>query len=355
MKIFKKNAFSMAEALLTLSVVGILILMSVYTAKRSTDEFGPLYYRVYEALELAAYNIFADMHHVTARGFPTVLNQGSAESANAGLCQRLIEFINVSETATCSSNVVPDAAAAADFTNARVQFRGSNNQKFYFGAGAGGNAYKTFNVVDPDCTPVGAAACTKPVNWFIIYVDLNGDKGPNYVRPPKSGTKRSGTPADIVAFAMTDKGEVVPLGEPLVNKDYMTAKVYYPDSNPSNCPSGRIQNRHSNNLTYREAQLRAFGAVENPNQFYAKTINFNDRLPSTSNVRLGYDDVYGTTGLPAASNTTALKALLDSVSKQKTGTTPNINWPASQDTCPGGCMEAQTGMCNIKVDSYKKL
>lgn len=296
----KKNAFTLAETLIVMAVVAILVLISLSSIKRADDEFGPLYWRAYSALKLAGYNVFVDTHKEIARPFPTELTAQDID-VQGGLCERLIEYINVSKDTNCNPNDVNSSAGDGDFNEHTLQFKGSNSQRFYFSK------------------PADIIIGGEKIPWFIIYVDLNGERGPNSAR-----IQSNGRGADIVAFAMTHEGEVIPMGFPTVNLKYLTAKVSYPDI-MSPVTGKKIEKRLSNSMTYFEARHRAWGTEEDPEN--AESIDFTSRLSPSSQIRNYTSDV----ATPPLDETTS----------------------DAPDGLAGGCIEGNF-VCRVIVDSYKK-
>lgn len=256
----KKTAFTLAEVLIVFSIIGTLTIISMTVAGQRKDVSGLSYYRAYEALKTAGYNIFSDVG-VAGKPFPT-----KVDSKSGGLCQELVRYINAAEV-TCNSKYMPLSGNDADFTEERRQFVATNAMSFYI-------AKPKENI-----TKLYPQPKVKPnIVWFVIFVDLNGERGPNTMLQPKH---KNGSPADIVAFAMTNEGEVVPLGYPTISKKYLIAQITYP-----NQPRGDklVEKRRSADMTYFEAIHKAWGAAEDPAN--AETINFVSRIPGKSNIRL---------------------------------------------------------------------
>ena len=59
------------------------------------------------------------------------------------------------------------------------------------------------------------------IKFFVVIADLNGSKRPN------TTAWRMDRPADIVAFAVTNTNDVVPLGYPEIDRRYLSARVVY--------------------------------------------------------------------------------------------------------------------------------
>lgn len=321
----KKNGFTIAETLITLVVIGILTAFSISTIKPAVDNLAPLAYRAYDALKIAGYNVFVDSlnkdavtKEFVARPFPTT---------SRDLCNRLLEYINVTNAATdARCNSFTDAGGTTTmptFTdNSTLAFIGSNSMKFYI--------HKPANI------NVGGTS----VPWFLIFVDLNGERGRNSAI---MGSKAEDIP-DIIPFAMTLEGEVAPVGFPSTSKKYLTAKVYYPDIIDSN--GRRLEDRRSGSVTYFEARHMAWGPTGNAN--YPETINFTSRL---SNSIKGLS-------IPAP---VIQKDLIVSTPKGATNCPTGCSASGGNCNCPGNCIASvSAGLvsglydCSVIVDSYKK-
>lgn len=320
----KKNGFTIAESLITLVVIGILTAFSISTIKPAVDNLGPLAYRAYDALKIAGYNVFIDMHNrntatgeLTPRPFP---------ATRVALCNRLLEYINVTNAADARCSTFTDAGGtitAPTFTdNGTLAFTGSNSMKFY--------------IHQPTNINVGGVS----VPWFLIFVDLNGERGRNSA---VMGAKAEDIP-DIIPFVMTYGGEVVPVGFPSTSKKYLTSKVYYPDIIDDR--GNRVENRRSGSVTYFEARNMAWGANSNAN--YPETINFTNRLAAAiRGLSITAPAVQVNTPVETPKGATNCPAVCRAV--------------GGNCSCPGNCVPATTsgtvfGLydCSVIVDSYKK-
>jgi|GEM_PF-5429878 len=268
-----KSAFTLAETLLVLLMIGILAVFSILTLRRGDDEFGPLYYRAYEALKVANYNVYVDLYPEYKRDYPVKVSAKTDEYSKSkawleanpgGICQRLLEYINISEgQVNCDAQLIDPNGDDSQFDGkigpgGHLAFKGSNSQRFYFGKGDNGGIIKT-----------KLTASNETSEWFIIYVDLNGERGPN------STSVINGRAPDIVAFALLNQGQIAPIGLPRLERKYLTAKVAYPDTYCTDVLAAKygcdpkaedeegnkykIEKRFSNTITYYEAVKRAWG------------------------------------------------------------------------------------------------
>lgn len=111
-------------------------------------------------------------------------------------------------------------------------FIAANGQKFYISGLTSANFPIMANGSDE--------ALRERRYYRFVAVDLNGDSGPNrqYAKGAKfpwtleagaTAVEDSGSYPDIVLFALTDNGQVIPLGLPEFTTVYATAKVYFPE------------------------------------------------------------------------------------------------------------------------------
>lgn len=273
---FKKRGFSLVELLIIFVIIGIVFFFVMHTLNNRTNQYGTPYYVVYNALKKAAYNVLADMDHYPPRAFP----------ANPqAMCERLTEFINFSEK-TCNSNAVNNNATNITDTgkNSTLQFRASNGTKFYI------SSIKDASV----CSELDSSSnCSayETVKYFIVYVDLNGDNHPNKLDRifHKNGSNFEYDDLvlpDIVPFAVTTRGEVVPMGYPVIEKSYLTSRVKYPaDLNNLD------DKNYSDSITFYEAFHRAWGNRD----FYTipMSVDYTSKMPANNVARAFYN-------LPAA-------------------------------------------------------
>ena len=65
--------------------------------------------------------------------------------------------------------------------------------------------------------------------------------------------------SDIVAFLVTDKFKVIPMGYPVVDKRYMFAYVIYPTQNGNEYTTDDNTTVSSDAMSYYEAKVNAYG------------------------------------------------------------------------------------------------
>ena len=127
-------------------------------------------------------------------------------------------------------------------------FVASNGQKFYLSSATTANAV--------DFSEFGDKKYTRKTYRFVV-VDINGNMGPN------SQLKKGKQMPDLVLFAITDSGFVVPLGLPEFNKTYINAFVKYPKYTTKIDPKTKkfIKNTQTKSeiMSLFDAKRKAFG------------------------------------------------------------------------------------------------
>ena len=220
----------------------------IVSAKPYDGYMANLYYDAYNAVSLAAYNSAQDLKEKSLT-FPQTPD---------GLCTQLVYYINTTAK-SCNTGVV--SLSANDITDSKMQFTSTNSMEFYFSA--------------VNTLTVNSGGTTYSFPFRLVFVDLNGKRGPNTAKPDVKNI------ADIVAFAVTDDGKVVPIGQPEIDTRYMTARVNYPDSRFPNIIVG-----HSNPYTYYDARSRAWGQNFDVNE--VQSFPFANVLPAGSYLKVTY-------------------------------------------------------------------
>ena len=251
----KKSAFTLAEVILAMAVIGIIAIFGIKAVLYNHNTgVRYIYSNVYHNLDMALYNA---MNYTTLKNpFPeteiiegvevpyggTVDPEEDPDEAAAGvqqlrvtrLCKMLTEYINASSE-NCSAPPVDDSG---DLAGKAPHFISNNNVWFYIS-----QRY-------PEHTDE-----QNEHSFFIVYADINGDRRPNSMRyvPEKpedfqKAENEGGESAqegaegaeeeeeedlgkavdpDIFAFAALDIGRVCPLGPPEVDMKYMRTRIKY--------------------------------------------------------------------------------------------------------------------------------
>ena len=247
-----KFGFSVVELVVTLSIMGILIVVSLYTINHNFTDFFTRYYAAYDSLNKVAYNTYTDTYcrlgdctveqKKAGRKFPT-----DAEN----LCKRFTEYFNTTNS-NCSNNVI-QAASNSEFNDKNdkyLQFSTTNGFKFYISRLNNGNSEP---IKDDD---------NYKVSYFIVYIDLNGKSVPNKIDHEVH--------PDIVPFIVTTTGDVIPVGHPIYDKTYATARVI------------NYEGKETKSYTLNEARGIAFGEKAFRDMPLTLMEKFNNLLPNNA-------------------------------------------------------------------------
>ena len=220
-KLNKKLAFTLAETLICITIVGILatIMVTSYAPKEKTTRF--LYANAYTGVSDAFYNVMLHKQQESGNKNPFKVNQAGINAGPKVLCEEMVKYINTSSV-SCANNK-KTSALGNSFSDENVQFTSENGMKFYFS-----EMFTTsYEQGEPDENGV------KPeitVNYFIAFVDINGDRRPNtmeYSGELDTNGLGENLP-DIFAFALMDNGRTVPIGHvELDNRILLTRVAYY--------------------------------------------------------------------------------------------------------------------------------
>lgn len=262
----KKPAFSLMEVMIVFVIIGVLLVFELIILQGRTNQYGAPYYNVYSALKKASYNILADMYcpdensedpecKVGPRPFP---------DNTYDLCRRLAEFINAPGAQTYCGSGKSDTSRdidddASNIGEDTLRFTASNSTRFYI------SPLKTYTF-----------ASGETIRYFIVYADLNGKEKPNRVGKDTSDRIFP----DIVPFAITTRGETIPMGYPVYSNMYLTAKIKYPAAEINGMI---VDNRFSKTMSFFEAVQGAWGGSVDPDITFS--IPFTDEMPDTSEAK----------------------------------------------------------------------
>ena len=254
MRFDKKYAMTLAELLFVFIIIGIIATIAITTVKPWDKACKYAYSRIYHSLRLAFYN--------------GMLMQPEFPTTSTKFCEILadkdIGYMNTTadgEQCLASRDLTNNPR---QFPKEKVQIILSNGAKMWIGANSG----RPFEHTETETS--GNVSKTK---YYIVYVDINGDKGPNTALWSE---KRL---SDIVAFAVTDGLSVIPLGHPEVDNRYLNAHVVYPQIGEDD-----VDGRISDDMTYYEARKHAWGnTVDSADNM---TLNIQNDLPNDSYFKL---------------------------------------------------------------------
>lgn len=245
-----KKAMTLAEVLFVFMIIGIIATIAIVTVKPWDKACKYSYSRMFHSLRLAFYN--------------SMLTQPEFPKTSTKFCELIAEYINTPTNGTNCSQSRDLTNNPRLFPEDKIQINTSNASRIWIGSNSG----KPFEHKETETS--GYNSTTK---YYLVYVDLNGNKGPNTA---KWDEKRL---SDIVAFAVTDGLAVIPLGHPEVDNRYLYAHIIYPQVDEDE-PDGNV----SDNMTYYEAKRKAWGS--NVNSSDNMTLNIQNDLPKDSYFKL---------------------------------------------------------------------
>ncbi len=242
-----KKAYNLAELVLVIAIIGLVLILLYKTIRPSYKAVPLAYSRVYTSLDDAVYNSFEKLREINGI-FPGADGNPDPYKSAQQLCRLIATdpaqpegegYINTIFY-NCAQNfkTAPAYMTGNFFNDDNIAFIAANSMKFYISPL---QQVRVKNGV--------SKKQSLTVRYFIVWVDLNGKKGPNSAFVNKKGI------IDIVPFIVTTRGTVMPAGYPTTDATYFTAYVQYPiDSTPMS----------SRSRTYYDAQSAAFNGREYP-------------------------------------------------------------------------------------------
>lgn len=242
-----KKAYNLAEVVLIIAIVGFIVMLLFKTVRPSYKAVPLAYSRVFTSLEDAIYNSYENLREINGI-FPGSDGKPDTYKSAQQLCRLIAANPTQSDDSgyintvyyNCGENfkTVPEYITSNTFNEDNLAFVATNSMKFYISPL---QQVKVQNGVSKNQIVT--------VRYFIVWVDLNGKKGPNSAFVNKKGI------IDIVPFIVTTRGTVLPAGYPTTDIRYLSAYVQYPlYSTPIS----------SQSRTYYDAQTAAFNGKEYP-------------------------------------------------------------------------------------------
>jgi hypothetical protein len=258
----KLLGFTVAELCAVLAVVGFISALGIINAKPYNKTTSKLYSRAYDVLSIAAYNYSLDVNSQAietpeelCKGLTKYINSMAATSPKAGE-----EFTGNPNSGYCN-NITSRATDTTEiFQDLTPDFVSNNGMKFYIS-----DKRETSEITASDNSK-------STIEYYIIFVDIDGEKGNG-----KISTGVGSSRSDVVAFALTDDADIIPLGSPITNKTYLSARVGYPEDDTHK------YEYYSKNMTYYDALHRAWGG--NTTFEDLRTFDFNDFLSNSSAIK----------------------------------------------------------------------
>ena len=282
----KKFGFTVAEVLIAFAIIGVLTAVSLSVAKQvDRKETKYLYINAYNSLSKAYYNGLINQYNPfdeLDKDRQPITHEANSDRGTEILCQGITNFINTREnlknaqrdfSETCSPTKLT-SENADNFTDDNVQFIANNGMKFYI----------TRRLGDDE------------LYFYIVFVDLNGNKMPNTILPVRNNAEVVTREPDIFSFAILSSGYVIPIGYAEYSSSVLTAKLAYMDN------EGNVQYTRMS-YPYYQAKGLAWGFYSspgvNPLQDYedAEPFTMNDivreNLNPNSNIVRDFPDLRG--------------------------------------------------------------
>ena len=260
-KNFKKlMGFTLAEILIVFAIIGIISTITLMTTKRlsASDKFA--YQRVYDSLLTAAYNTIAEVDAKEIKG-PEDLCIGLAKYINSQGATKVKknkdQFGGSPDTGFCNTGIT------SRVTKDTVDFNekdDNNHDKVIpdFIANNGMRFFITEKLTQEGLKDYAGDTQATGVQFYIVYVDINGTAGQNRIDA-----------GDVVAFAVTENADVIPLGHPAFDsKHYLGVRVVFPEN------ADNPDEYYSDSMSYYEAIHTAWGDLHNFDDL--RTFDFNE-------------------------------------------------------------------------------
>lgn len=220
--------------LIVIGIIGVIIVIMLALVKPGQSVLKLQYYGAYNTLATASYNIYEK-----------ALDENKIMYENTELCAHLRDYINNNSQYSCNESYVN--LNGKNFNTGNIQFIASNGMVFY----------------------MSQSFFLDGKKHRIVWIDINGKRHPNTAKWTEN------VPADIVAFDITDTGEVVPLGYPKVDPRYMTAKVVFTDE----ITKPQI-------TTFYQSQNIAFGEKQYEYEVFSYTLDQTSSIFNGSELRI---------------------------------------------------------------------
>ncbi|MBO6087690.1 prepilin-type N-terminal cleavage/methylation domain-containing protein [bacterium] len=235
-----KKAFTLAEVLIVFIIIGIIATVTISTVKPWEKAYKYSYTRIFNSLSVAVYNYMTTNSKINK--FPETPSE---------FCIALTEYINSTSKNCSPSYFLDDAPTLSKFKSGgkTPEIKLTNGAYIWIGADTDSDGKSVpFTYVEPDTADT--------VEYYIVYADLNGSRGPNKIKYDE--TSSTSSLPDIVAYIVTDKYMVIPLGRPKTDRRYLSARIMYPVLDLDDKDNKEIENP-SDEMTYYEAIVGAYG------------------------------------------------------------------------------------------------
>lgn len=353
----KQKAFTLAEVLIALGIIGVLMGAAMHTLKPFDKNIKYIYSSTYYSIEKAFYN--AITYWIPLKDDRNPFASGlTDETASIRLCKALIEYINIVEPTECSKSgttcsndslacqtgrTVDDLGKSTGDTGLKdtnVQFTSTNGVRYWISG----------------LYPTGATADDK--KFFIIYADINGTKYPNSMDYAVSNGYT--TDPDIFAFAALETGRICPLGPPEVDMRYLTTRIVYEDSVDAEGVTLKYSSP-SRPYAYSKAEAWGYYATTPPTGIASsemKDDEYMDEAPFSYNdyirSKISPDSkIYSFIGKDKSGNNISIATY----AQNRYNDTNEFSWKVNENkpnaTPKGyGCVYRSQEHCDVNIDKY---
>lgn len=284
-----KKAFTLAETLLVFIIIGIVASVGVSTLKPWEKSYKYAYSKIYNSLGVTMFNYMATKNTTDGEAFPkdsgelccAILEYMNAAGSHVypnvrqTICDKSNGEYTVNSLHVCSKRDLDKDPAYVNAQNpfARTDsglkmLKLSNSTYMWFASANGKKPFESGTLTD-------SLGIKYKFKYYIVFVDLNGDRRPN------SPQWTNNVAPDIVAFAITDQYTILPLGYPQFDTRYLSAHVIYPAINDNEDGDSDDTETVSDPLTFYEARVKA----------YSLNIPSTAMISSTDLFSLDYEDV----------------------------------------------------------------
>lgn len=277
-----KSAFSLAEILITMGIVGFICVLAITLIRPSDKTLIYQYYNAYNTLRTATYNIQQDVIDANY-SHDDSYNDIEKRFANTAeeLCQKLASNPqNHSEVNSAEQEYKTRLGYINTSKYNCTGYKGYTNSKGFDESWLDNKlytlAFQTSNsmlyyISEPSVLKIQDNLNNLVINkiGFVVLVDTNGTRKPNTINT------KNGRLADIVPFIVLTSGHVIPIGTPTIDKKYMKAKVKIFTQNG--------EKWLSENYSYRDAQIVAFDDKQYPIDDLSSVYKINDILINSKN------------------------------------------------------------------------
>ena len=274
----KRFGFTLAELMMVFFAIGIISFIGISTVKAHKKQVYHLYNKAYDVLYTAAYNVFADE------------SQDYNFDDPHKLCLGLTKYINSADKVDDDGHFACGDVGARVTSETRVvadklpDFIANNGMRFYISNKQKFEKFKDTENLESD------------IEYYLVFADLDGNRGKGRVIETLSNDDER----EVVAFVLTSNGDVIPLGVPSLDKNYLAVQVVYPnDDDDTEHPME----------SYYQATYKAWGDISEKdsakNKYTNSTLNdyrtipFNSFLNNSSALKIKTSGPSGTLVYPA--------------------------------------------------------